>query len=162
MSNFDIDFGPWINYGNANKADEIGFKMQQLTTQEWSPFNGHDMAKVFIFCMAYGFAKKSKPVSPPGNGSMPASAFDEEMRNYMKFVAVARKENLDVITNANEVVKICEGYAYACFVEVYNKLANRDSSISPETILESLIQEVSPTPDENSKDDDNDETNSGE
>ena len=162
MSNFDIDFGPWINYGNANKTDEIGFKMQQLTTQEWSPFNGHDMAKVFIFCMAYGFAKKREPVSPAGSGSMPASSFDQEMRNYMKFVAVASKKDLDVITNANEVVKICEGYAYAAFLDVYNKLESRDSSIPPETILESLIQEVSTKPDENSKDDDNDHTNSGD
>ena len=98
MSNFDIDFGPWLSYGKDNKDDEIHYKMQQLTTQEWSPFNGHDMAKVFIFCMAYGFAKGREPVKPPGGGSMPASAFDQEMRNYMKFVAIANKKNLDVIS----------------------------------------------------------------
>jgi len=159
MSNFDIDFGPWINYGNANKGDEIGSKMQDLITKEWSPFNGHDMAKVFIFCMAYGFAKKMTPKSPPGSGSLPASAFDQEMRNYMKFVAIASMDNLDVITNANKVVKICQGYAYASFLEVYGKLANRNSSIKPETILETLIQDASTKPDENSK---NDETNSVE
>ena len=126
MSNFDIDFGPWVSYGKDNKDDEIHYKMQQLTTQEWSPFNGHDMAKVFIFCMAYGFAKGREPVKPPGGGSMPASAFD-------------------VITNANEVVKICEGYAYAAFLEVYDRISSRDSSIPPETILETLIQEFQDT-----------------
>ena len=146
MSNFDIDFGPWLSYGKDNKDDEIHYKMQQLTTQEWSPFNGHDMAKVFIFCMAYGFAKGREPVKPPGGGSMPASAFDQEMRNYMKFVAIANKKNLDVITNANEVVKICEGYAYAAFLEVYDRISSRDSSIPPETILETLIQEFQDTP----------------
>lgn len=155
MSNFDIDFGPWINYGNANKEDEVGFKMQQLTTQEWSPFNGHDMAKVFIFCMAFGFAKHKKPISPPGSGSMPASAFDQEMRNYMKFVAIASKNDLEVILNANEVVKICEGYAYASFLEVYDKIANRDSSISPATILETLIQETSINSQEKNKESQN-------
>lgn len=155
MSNFDIDFGPWINYGNANKTDQIGYKMQQMTTQEWSPFNGHDMAKVFIFCMAYAFAKKREPQKPPGSGSMPASAFDQEMRNYMKFVAIASKKDLDVITNAKEVVKICEGYAYAGFLEVYDKIANRDSSITPETSLESLIQTVSSEIDENNEDNEN-------
>ena len=145
MSNFDIDLGPWLSYGKDNKDDEIHYKMQQLTTQEWSPFNGHDMAKVFIFCMAYGFAKGREPVKPPGGGSMPASAFDQEMRNYMKFVAIANKKNLDVITNANEVVKICEGYAYAAFLEVYDKISSRDSSIPPETILETLVQEFQDT-----------------
>ena len=145
MSNFDIDFGPWLSYGKDNKDDEIKYKMTQLTTQEWSPFNGHDMAKVFIFCMAYGFAKGREPVKPPGGGSMPASAFDQEMRNYMKFVAIANKKNLDVITNANEVVKICEGYAYAAFLEVYDRISSRDSSIPPETILETLVQDVSST-----------------
>ena len=145
MSNFDIDFGPWLSYGKDNKDDEIKYKMTQLTTQEWSPFNGHDMAKVFIFCMAYGFAKGREPVKPPGGGSMPASAFDQEMRNYMKFVAIANKKNLDVITNANEVVKICEGYAYAAFLEVYDRISSRDSSIPPETILETLVQEFQDT-----------------
>jgi len=162
MSNFDIKFGPWINYGNANKTDDIGSKMQQLTTEEWSPFNGHDMAQVFIFCMAYGYAKKMLPVSPPGSGSMPASAFDQEMRNYMRFVAIASKKDLDVFLNANEVVKICEGYAYASFLEVYDILEKRDSTIPPDRILESLIQEVSSKLYENSKDDGNDETISTE
>lgn len=153
MSNFDIDF-PWVNYGNANKSDDINLKMQELTTQMWSPFNGYDMAKVFIFCMAYGVAKGKQPQKPPGSGSMPASAFDEEMRNSMKFVAIASMRDLDVITNAKEVVKICEGYAYASFLEVYDKLANRDSSIPPETILESLIQDASSKFIENNENDD--------
>lgn len=156
MSNFDIDFGPWINYGNANKTDQIGSKMQDLTTKEWSPFNGHDMAKVFIFCMSYAFAKKiPDPKSPPGSGSMPASAFDQEMRNFMKFVAIASEKNLDVIIDANKVVKICEAYAYSGFLEVYDKIVHRESSISHETILESIIQSVSSTPDQNSKTDEN-------
>ena len=145
MSNFDIDFGPWISYGKDNKGDDVQYKMQQLTTENWSPFNGHDMAKVFIFCMAYGYAKGRKPVKPPGGGSMPASAFDQEMRNYMKFVAIANKKDLEVAANANEVVKICEGYAYAAFLEVYDRIATRDTSITPETILETLILEVSST-----------------
>ena len=144
MSDFDIKF-PWIRYGKDNKKDEIKDKMMELTTAVWSPFNGEDMAKVFIFCMAYGFAKGREPVKPPGGGSMPASAFDQEMRNYMKFVAIANKKELDVITNANEVVKICEGYAYAAFLEVYDRISSRDSSIPPETILETLVQEFQDT-----------------
>lgn len=161
MSNFDINFGPWINYGNANKSDDIGFKMQQLTTRVWSPFNEQTMANVFIFCMAYAFAKKREPKSPPGSGSMPASAFDQDMRDQMKFVAIASKHDLDVITNANEVVKICEGYAYVGLPEVYDKILNRKSSITAETILESLIKEVSSDSTKTSEND-GDKTNSSD
>jgi len=143
MSDFDIKFGPWINYGNSNKEDEIKDKMTELTTAIWSPFNGQDMAKVFIFSMSYGFAKGMEPIKPPGNGSMPASAFDKEMRDYMKFVAIANKEDFEIATNANEVVKICEGFAYAAFLDVYDKIKNRNSKIEPHVILEKLIQEVS-------------------
>ena len=142
MSDFDIKF-PWIRYGKDNKKDEIKDKMMELTTAVWSLFNGEDMAKVFIFCMAYGFAKGMTPEKPPGSASMPNTAFDGEMRNYMKFVAIAAKKDFEVGTNALEVVKICEGYAYAAFLDVYNKIKNRNSSIRPEAILEKLIKESS-------------------
>ena len=142
MSDFDIKF-PWIRYGKDNKKDEIKDKMMELTTAVWSPFNGEDMAKVFIFCMAYGFAKGMTPEKPPGSASMPNTAFDGEMRNYMKFVAIAAKKDFEVGTNALEVVKICEGYAHAAFLDVYNKIKNRNSSIRPEAILEKLIKESS-------------------
>ena len=145
MSDFDIKFGPWINYGNSNKEDDIKGKMTELVNEIWSPFNGQDRAKVFIFSMAYGFAKGMEPVKPPqaGSGSMPASAFDKEMRDYMKFVAITDAKDLEVATDAKEVVRICEGYAYAGFLQVYDKIKNRSSTIQPEAILEKIIQEVS-------------------
>ena len=141
MSNFDIDFPAWVNYGNANK--EVSAQMDELTTREWSPFNGQKFANVFIFCMAYGFAKGKKPEKPPSGGSMPGSAFDAEMRDYMKFVAISKKKDLEAGTNANETVKICEGYAYVAFPEVYDKITNSDSSVPAQTRIEKLIQEIS-------------------
>jgi len=141
MSNFDIDFPQWVNYGNSNK--EIASQMEELITKQWSPFNGQKMANVFIFCMAYGFAKGKKPEKPPGSGSMPGSAFDSEMRNHMKCVSICEKKDLEVAINANETVKICEGYAYAGFPEVYDKIANCDSKILPQTRIETLIKEIS-------------------
>ena len=138
MSDFDIKF-PWIRYGVGKNKD----KMIELTTAVWSPFNGEDMAKVFIFCMAYGFAKGMTPEKPQGSKSLPNTAFDGEMRNYMKFVAIAAKKDFEVGTNALEVVKICEGYAHAAFPDVYNKIKKRNSSIRPEAILEKLIKEFS-------------------
>lgn len=145
MSDFDIKFGPWINYGNSNKQDEIKEKMNNLVTAVWSPFNGQDRSQVFIFCMSYGFGKGMEPIKPPpaGSGSMPASAFDKEMRDLMKFVAIANNKNFEVATDAKEVVRICEGFAYAAFLHVYDKITNRNSKIQPEEILEKLIQEVS-------------------
>ena len=143
MSNFDIEFGPWINYGKSDKENKIGDKMEDLVSMPWSPFNGCDYAQVFIFCMSYAFAKNRKPIDPPGGSkTMPASAFKRDMRDFMKAVAIAYKKDLDVITRPNEVVKICEGFAYASFLEVYNKIKNRDSSITNEMILDSLLQEI--------------------
>lgn len=144
MSDFDINFGPWINYGNADKENKITEKMEELSTMPWSPFNGCDYAQIFIFCMSYAFAVGRKPVSPPskGSGSMPASAFKRDMRDFMKAVAIAHTKDLDVITKPNEVVKICEGFAYASFLEVYDKIKNRDTSISNEMILDSILQEI--------------------
>ena len=67
----------------------------------------------------------------------------EEMRDYMKFVAISKKKDLEVATQANETVKICEGYAYAAFPEVYDRIANCDSSIPAQTRIEDLIKEIS-------------------
>ena len=142
MSDFDINFGPWINYGNADKKNGISDKMEELVSSSWSPFDGHDYAQVFIFCMSYAFAKNRVPTKPPGNGSMPASAFKRYMRDFMKAVAIAHEKDLNVITDPNKVVKICEGYAYTSFLEVYNIIKDRDSAISNEMILESLLQEI--------------------
>ena len=76
---------------------------------------------------------------------MPASAFDKEMRDYMKFVAIAHSEDFEIATSPNEVVKICESYAYAAFLEVHDKIKNRTASPDPSDILEKLIKEVSST-----------------
>lgn len=143
MSDFDINFGPWINYGKSDKDNQIGEKMEELKSMNWSPFNGCDYAQIFIFCMSYAFAKGRLPRHPPGsNGSLPASAFKKDMRDFMKAVAIAHTKDLDVITKPNEVVKICEGFAYASFLEVYDRIKTRDSTISNEMILDSFLQEI--------------------
>ena len=145
---FDIKFGPWIKYGNHKDNDNTR-KMNELVTESWSPFNGCEMVDVFIFCMSYSFGRGRVPVKPPGSGALPAHAFNSEMRNFMKIVAIAHKKDLDVITDPKEVIKICENFAYASFEEVYDKIKNRDSSIQVETILESMIQEIKPENDQN-------------
>ncbi len=147
MADFDIDFGPWIAYGAGGKGDKeeliMRQKMEELKTMSWSPFNGFDAANVFIFCMAYAFAKGRVPNKSAGKGgNMPASAFKRDMRDFMKAVAIAHTKDLNVITDPNKVVKICEGFASASFLEVYNTIKDRDPTISAEMILDSFLQEI--------------------
>ena len=140
MSDFDIKFGPWLNYGK--KA--ISNQMLELTSESWSPFNGCATAQVFIYCMAYAFAKGKPPVKPPtgGGGSMPASAFHRDMRDFMKALAVKHDNKLDVVADPKRVVEIGEGYAFAGFEEVYTRIKNKGSDTTPEQILEQLLREI--------------------
>jgi len=39
-------------------------------------------------------------------------------------------------------VKICEGYAFSGFDEVYNRIKNRDSTISAENIVNEMLNET--------------------
>ena len=144
MSDFDINIKPWIDYGIGDKENNIKQKMTDLVSMSWSPFNESDRAQVFIFCMSYAFAKGRIPKDLPksGGGSLPASAFKKDMRDYMKVVAIVHTNSLDIITKPVEVVNICEKYAYAGFLEVYDKIKNRNSSITNEMIMESLLNEI--------------------
>lgn len=143
MSDVEIEF-PWVNYGASDK--ETKERMTELTTQNWSPFNGYDNAAVFIFCMSYAFGKDKTPMSPPkGSGSMPPSAFKMEMRDLMRSLAIAQTGDLKIIKKSSGkegYVRICEEYAYSGFNEVYNRLKNRDSTVSPENILNEMLDEV--------------------
>jgi len=143
LSDAEIEF-PWVNYGVGN--EEVKKGMIELTTQSWSPFNGYDNAAVFIFCMSYAFAKGKTPMPPQGNkGSMPPSAFKTDMRDLMRSLAIAKTGNLKIIKKSSGkegYVKICEDYAYSSFGEVYNRLKNRDSTISAENILNEMLNEV--------------------
>lgn len=140
MSDFDIKFGPWLNYGKS----KIGTEMEELTTKPWSPFNGCDIAQIFIYCMAYAFAKGKIPKKPPssGGGSMPASAFKRDMRDFMKALAVAHTKDLNVMADPKKVVQVAEGYAFAGFPEVYNRIKYPEKDSTTKSILESILQEI--------------------
>ena len=143
MSDAEIEF-PWVNYGASDKTRKD--RMTELTTQKWSPFNGYDNAAVFIFCMSYAFAKNKTPVPPSGSqGSMPPSAFKTDMRDMMRSLAIAKAGELRIIKKSagkEGYVKICESYANSGFDEIYNKLKNRDSSISPENVLNGIFDDI--------------------
>lgn len=143
MSDAEIEF-PWVNYGASDKQTKE--RMNELITQNWSPFNGYDLAAVFIFCMSYAFAKNKTPIPPPGSsGSMPPSVFKTEIRDLMRSLAIAKAEDLKIIKKSSGkegYVKICEEYAFSGFDEVYNRIKNRDSTISAENILNEMLNEV--------------------
>lgn len=144
MSDFDINFPPWINYGAGDKENDIKRKMDELVHEVWSPFNGRDAAQVFIFCMSYAVAKERVPRRPPGGkGSMPASAFKKDMRDFMRIVAIKHEGDLNVIKDPKDVVKIAENYAYAGFLEVYDKiLQGNKKHMSPHNILRELLRDA--------------------
>lgn len=140
LSDFDIKFGPWLNYDKT----KYGEQMNELISESWSPFNGCDIAQVFIYCMAHAYARGKSPGKPSssGGGSMPASAFKRDMRDFMKALAVAHDGKLDVIADPKRVVEIGEGYAFAGFPEIYDRIKNRNSDISPEQILDQILREI--------------------
>ncbi len=94
--------------------------------------------------MAHAFAKNRVPEKPPhsGSGSMPASAFKRDMRDFMKVLAVAHDNKLDVVADPKRVVEIGEDYAFAGFKEVYDRIKNRKSDVTPEQILEQMLKEI--------------------
>ena len=144
MSDFDINFPQWINYGNGDTENKIGDKMEDLVEANWSPFNGCDRAQVFIFCMAYAVAKNRIPQKPPGSSaSMPGSAFKRDMRDFMKVVAIEHTGKLETITDPKEVVRIAEGFAYASFLEVYDKIQKGiKNGMTSTNILNKFLQEI--------------------
>lgn len=144
MSDFDINFPPWINYGVGDKENNIKLKMDELVHKVWSPFNGCDAAQVFIFCMSYAVAKRRVPRRPPGGkGSMPASAFKRDMRDFMRIVAINHEDDLNVIKDPKDVVRIAEDYAYAGFLDVYDKVHQGNKKrMSPQNILRELLRDA--------------------
>ena len=63
----------------------------------------------------------------------------------MRSLAIAKAEDLKIIKKSSGkegYVKICEEYAFSGFDEVYNRIKNRDSTISAENILNEMLNEV--------------------
>lgn len=140
--NFLYDFPNYINYGHGDKT--IMAKMNELISEPYSPFQNFDMADVFLFCMAYAYAKKISPQKPPSaSNGLPGSRFKDDRIIYlMKSLAIESTGKIETAIYAKDVVKICESYAYPGFKIVYDeikKLANE--KLHSEKILETLIKD---------------------
>ena len=146
MSEADIEIAfPLVNFGVSDPdAKHI---MNELTHESWSPFNGCENWQPFLFCCAYGFAKKKARIPPPGNGSMPPSAFKTETRDLMRAIAIAETGDLKIIKKASGkdgYVRICEEYAYSALKEVYDRLRTKDDNTiaSPEMVIDKMLNEI--------------------
>ena len=142
----DIEIAfPSVNFGvedkNANRM------MSELVQESWSPFNGCDRWQPFIFCCAYGFAKKLTRKRPPGQGSLRAGVFMERTRFLMRAIAIAEENDLRIIKKPNGkdgYVFICEEYAFPALEVVYNRLRTRDDGALPsvERVMDKMITEI--------------------
>jgi len=134
MDNDDINF-PDVRTGTKNTP-----KYLELIEEESSPFYGYDYGHVFLFSMAYAFAHKLVPKSVSGERNMPAKRFHAPERNMMRALAVEHTDDLNVIKDSLEYVKICEEYANAGFQEVYGIIKNNNfEKTKREDILLNII-----------------------
>lgn len=145
----EIEF-PAVNFGGTGKSDE-SMKTKQmmfdLVHESWSPFNKCENWQVFILCCTYGFAKNKIRKSPPGQGSLPSSAFKTDTRDIMRSIAIAETKDLSIIKKASGkdgYVRICEEYAYSALPEVYNRLRTKDDGKEQcgEDVLNAMLKEI--------------------
>lgn len=149
QADIEIEF-PSVNFGGTGPGDDCKNAKQmmfELTHESWSPFNGCEHWQPFIFCCTYGFANKKLRKAPPGQGSMPPSAFKTETRDIMRAIAIAETKNLKIIKKASGkdgYVRICEEYAYSSLPEVYNRIKTKDDGKknSGEDVLDTMLGEI--------------------
>ena len=149
VADIEIAF-PSVNFGGATASGgtkEAQSMMGELVNESWSPFVDCDRWIPFMFCCAYGFAKKLTRKRPPGQGSLPAKVFLENTRFLMRAIAIAETNNLDIIKKPNGkdgYVYICEDYAYAALEKVYKRLSTRDDGTEStvERVMDKMISEI--------------------
>ena len=146
MTAADIEIAfPNVNFGVEDK--EAQGMMSELVHESWSPFVDCDRWIPFMFCCAYGFAKKLTRKRPPGQGSLPAKVFLNNTRFLMRAIAIAETDSLDIIKKPNGkdgYVYICEEYAYAALENVYKRLSTRDDGTEStvERVMDKMISEI--------------------
>ena len=138
---FYFDFPAFVNYGQHSK--DIMAQYRELTTESWSPFVGYRFVDIFIFCMAYAYVRGIEPESPKSaSNGIPGNVFDQKMFDYMRFVSISQTGELETGADAKKTVRICEGYAYAGFKKVYQRLQTLNSEkLTPEKKIKVLIDE---------------------
>ena len=133
-SELDIKF-PEINY-DAARADLY----KKLKESPDSPFHGHTLADIFLFAMA--LAKKSgitpKELETPAK--LPASAFNETMRAFMRSIMIDELGDVYAIRDNTKLRHMCEKYANAGIEMLYMKIMERSAEKYGDDALADLIR----------------------
>ena len=127
---------PDVNYGDNNKD-----AYNDLINSQWSPFFEHTYWEVFIFCMAYAYAKKLNPSVPTGKPTLNAKMFLPPTRHLMRSLAIAYYKDISIIKNSKKVVSICEQYANAGIKDVYFRF-KKPSDKPIDSIFQEMIREI--------------------
>lgn len=137
-SDLDIKF-PGIKYETSDQK-----LYEDLILEEWSPFKKYKRSDVFLFAVTYAYNKKLVPKELDSNRlTLPAPAFDKEMRTLMRSLAISITNDVAVIKNNKKVVNICEQYANASIKIIHQKIINKNPENTSEDILEYLIKDKS-------------------
>jgi len=104
---------------HINEPREVGYSKEYRETiyTEWtkkessSIFAGCTQADLFVFAMAVGYQrdKASEPKSKANN--VPLSAFDEEQKWAVLSAAIAKKNDLRILTDEKPLYTEAENYA---------------------------------------------------
>lgn len=108
-SSFEIRFPKYVSY----RIPDQEFYKDMVRKDSNTPFSGLHMSNVFIYSMCLGFITKRKTQfqKDERSNSLPARAFDEQMRWLMRALAASDTGSLETVLDHNKVVEIAESYA---------------------------------------------------
>lgn len=133
-SELDIKF-PEINY-DAARADMY----KKLKESPDSPFHGHTYADIFLFAMALAKKHEITPKELETPAKLPASAFNETMRAFMRSIMIDELGDVYAIRDNAKLRLMCEKYANAGIEMLYMNIMKRPVEKHGDDILADLIK----------------------
>ena len=133
-SELDIKF-PEIHY-DAVRADLY----KKLKESPDSPFHGHTYADIFLFAMALAKKCGTTPKELETPAKLPASAFNETMRAFMRSIMIDESGDVYAIRDNNKLRRMCEKYANAGIEMLYMKIMKKPEEKYGDDILADLVK----------------------
>lgn len=133
-SELDIKF-PEINY-DAAYADLY----RKLKENPDSPFHGQTYADIFLFAMALAKKNRTTPKELKKPSRLPASAFNETMRAFMRSIMIAEHNDVYAIKDNTKLRHMCEKYANAGIEMLCMRIMEKPEGKYGDDVLLELIQ----------------------
>ena len=133
-SDLDIKF-PEIYY-DATHSDLY----KKLRDSPDSPFHGHTYADIFLFAMALAKKCEITPKALEERAKLPASAFNETMRAFMRSIMIDECGDVYAIRDNTKLREMCEKYANAGIEMLYMKVMEKPDEKYGDDILTDLIK----------------------